>query len=134
MLGIDPGRSKCGLAYVNWAADPIVERSVVPTESLVVTVCRMLRQHPEVEVIVIGSGTGSRTLAKAVHEALPESKIALVDEVGTSVLARQRYLAANPPKGWKKLLPKGLLVPDEPIDDYAALILAERFLAGDHQR
>ena len=32
------------------------------------------------------------------------------------------------PKGIARLIPKGMRTPPEPIDDYAAVILAERYL------
>jgi RNase H-fold protein (predicted Holliday junction resolvase) len=55
--------------------------------------------------------------------------IALVDERETTLLARTRYFAAHPPTGWRRFVPRGMLLPPEPIDDFAAVLIAERFLA-----
>jgi RNase H-fold protein (predicted Holliday junction resolvase) len=128
VVAIDPGRSKCGLTFVEKSNTTHVERSIVPTERLIASLSILLRQHPEVTVILIGSGTGSATLARAIREALPMHQLIVVDEKGTSIIARQRYLEDNPPKGWMRFLPRGLRTPPEPYDDYAALLLAERYL------
>jgi hypothetical protein len=61
-------------------------------------------------------------------------RIVLVDEKGTSLLARERYLKENPPAGWRRLLPSGMQIPKEPYDDYAALLLAERYLSNPSNR
>jgi cysteine synthase len=108
-----------------------VERSIVPADSLVVTMSRLMRTHPEISAIIIGSGTGSGTLSRAVRESLPNVPVVMVDERGTSLLARERYMNDHPVRGWKRLIPPGLLVPPEPYDDYAALLLAERYLLSE---
>jgi hypothetical protein len=52
----------------------------------------------------------------------------VVDERETTLRARARYFQAHPPRGWKRLVPRGMLLPPCPIDDFAALLIAERFL------
>ena len=52
----------------------------------------------------------------------------MVDERATTLLARRRYFDANPPRGWKRLVPRGMLLPPRPIDDFAAVLIAERLL------
>ena len=63
--------------------------------------------------------------------------IHLVDEYETSREARGLYFAEHPPRGWRRLVPLGLQLPERPIDDYAAILIARRFLARgarlDHQ-
>jgi RNase H-fold protein (predicted Holliday junction resolvase) len=54
--------------------------------------------------------------------------VELVDERETSLLARARFFRDHPPRGWRRIVPRGMLLPDRPIDDYAALLIAERFL------
>jgi len=56
--------------------------------------------------------------------------VELVDERETTLLARARYFADHPPRGWRRLVPRGMLLPPRPIDDYAALLIAERYLKG----
>jgi RNase H-fold protein (predicted Holliday junction resolvase) len=128
VIAIDPGLVKCGLVLVVSDGDRRIERAVVSTAGLVVELSKLLRQNTEVDTIVIGSGTGSATLARAIRDMFPNITLTLVDEKGTSLLARQRYFKENPPKGWRKLIPCTLQLPQEPYDDYAALLLAERYL------
>jgi RNase H-fold protein (predicted Holliday junction resolvase) len=134
VISIDPGRSKCGLAYVEEREVLYVERSVIPTESVITTLFKLAAEHSGTDIIIIGSGTGSRTLVHAIKASFPQMRIVLVDEKGTSLLARERYLKENPPAGWRRLLPSGMQIPKEPYDDYAALLLAERYLSNPSNR
>ncbi len=52
----------------------------------------------------------------------------LVDESGTSLRARDRYWELWPLVGWRRWLPKGLIVPPDHLDAVAALILIEDYL------
>jgi len=53
-----------------------------------------------------------------------------VEEAHSTEEARNLYWQENPPQGWRKLMPLGMLVPDVPLDAYAAVILVRRFLEG----
>jgi RNase H-fold protein (predicted Holliday junction resolvase) len=55
----------------------------------------------------------------------------LVDERETTLRARARFFVDHPPRGWRRLVPRGMLLPDRPIDDYAALLIAERHLRAE---
>jgi hypothetical protein len=79
-------------------------------------------------MIVIGSGTNSKEIIHLVREDLPSIGILVVDEKETTLQARERYWEYNPRRGWRRLLPATLQVPPEPVDDFVALILAERVL------
>ena len=57
-----------------------------------------------------------------------DKKIVLFPEKFTTLDARKRYWIENPPKGLWKLVPEGLRLPPRPYDDYAAVLLGERFL------
>ena len=77
-------------------------------------------------MVAIGHGTNADVVSAVVRDAgLP---FALVDERETTLRARARFFADHPPRGWKRLIPRGMLLPDRPIDDYAALLIAERYL------
>ena len=52
----------------------------------------------------------------------------VVDEYYTTQLARKEYWQARPPKGWRRLLPVSMQVPPEPVDDFVAVLLAQRYL------
>ena len=54
--------------------------------------------------------------------------LAVVDEYRTTDAAREEYWRIHPPAGWRRLVPRGMLVPPEPVDDLAALILARAMI------
>ena len=124
VLAIDPGSAKCGVALVSEDGEPLY-RAVSPTEALMEEVRTLIgRYRPH--LLVMGRGTGSRALLNALKDAGLGLPIESVDEGYTTEEARKRFLAENPARGWKRLLPKALRTPDRPVDDYVALILAER--------
>ena len=75
---------------------------------------------------------GNRTAASLARERLRAAGVTrepeLVDEHHSSEEGRRRYFQANPPKGWRRLLPIGLQTPPKPYDDYVAILLAERYV------
>jgi RNase H-fold protein (predicted Holliday junction resolvase) len=98
----------------------------VPTGELRERVRTILPVHG-VAAIALGSGTNASEVRALIGEiGLP---IALVDERETTLRARARYFAAHPPTGWRRLVPLGMLLPPRPIDDFAAVLIAERYLA-----
>ncbi len=125
VLGIDPGTRKCGYAVVvSPGAEPL-ELGIVPTEEFAARVRDLvLRFAPR--AIALGAGTNTAPVA-AMLQGLP-LPVRAVDERETTLLARRRYFAANPPRGWRRLVPRGMLLPPRPIDDFAALLIAERFI------
>ncbi|MEQ1820961.1 MAG: pre-16S rRNA-processing nuclease YqgF [Fimbriimonadaceae bacterium] len=130
VLAIDPGSSKCGLALVERDAElnvKVLWRSITPRDQVLLRIEEAARIKP-FRFIVMGQGTSSRKLVEEVREKFPSAGILLIDESNTSVGARERYWENNPRKGWRKLLPASMQVPPEPVDDFAALILAERVL------
>lgn len=131
LLAIDPGSAKCGLALVHrdehdeihmiWHA--ILAPDKVPARAM------ELHQQHNFSLIVVGNGTRSRSLVESLREEMPSIGILVIDEKDTTMEARERYWEHNPRKGLRKLLPATLQVPPDAIDDYAALVLAERVLA-----
>ncbi len=134
LLAVDPGRAKCGLAVVAGPREEdqsprCLERAVVGTERLTLAVAAILRRRPEVCRILIGGGTNSATLRRALEAAFPQITLQTVDEFNTSARARQRFVQENPAPGWRRLLPPGLRSPEVPYDDYAAILLAEDYFS-----
>ena len=128
ILAVDPGREKCGLALVDETTGMIWQR-VVPAAELMTTVAHIVRQDA-VQTVVVGDRTGS-TRFKALWDQSglsAQARLVFVDEHMSSVEGRRRYLRDHPGKGLRCLLPIGLKTPDQPYDDYVAVILAERFL------
>lgn len=126
-LGIDPGRSKTGLALV--AADgSILALRIAATDSIVSELRAFVGQERP-EQIIMGNGTNSKAIGVAVQEVFPNTALALVGEAHSTEEARSLYWQENPPKGWRRLLPLGLQVPPEPLDAYAAVVQVRRWLA-----
>jgi len=131
VLAIDPGREKCGVAVVERGPDGgfrAVYRAAPDVESAPALIAEAARQYKP-DVILVGDGTNSAAFVRAV-EGLGPASVKVVDEKFTTLQARCRYFAENPPRGLRRLIPISLQTPPRPFDDYVAVILAERFLAG----
>jgi len=125
LLGIDPGTRKCGFAVVERLGAPPVDLSIVPLAAIADRLTSLIGTYP-IDRVAIGRGTNATEIVDAVRATgLP---FALVDERETTLLARARFFDDHPPRGWRRLIPRGMLLPDRPIDDYAALLIAERYL------
>ena len=123
VLAIDPGREKCGVAVL--ASDGrVLVQEVVATAALDAAVGELIRAYEP--NVIMGNGTTSADAKKRV-EALGVS-VTLVDEYRTTDAAKCAYWEAHPPRGWRRLMPRGMLVPPVPVDDFVAVILAQRFL------
>jgi RNase H-fold protein (predicted Holliday junction resolvase) len=125
VIGVDPGRSKAGYALLE-ASGVVVEAGVEPIERLAQRVQALAATRP-VRAIALGHGTN----AKPVRASLEPLGVPIhfVDEYETTRGARTLYFAEHPPRGWRRLIPLGLQMPDRAIDDYAAILIARRFLA-----
>ena len=127
VLAIDPGSKKSGIALVS-SEEGILRHTIVPVAE-VAGVCLNYCRETAVDEIIIGGSTGSKKVRQTVEDML-QRQVTVVDERHTTELAKRRYFAANPPRGWRRLLPQGLLYPPVPFDDYAAVVMAEAFIAG----
>ncbi|MGC9318038.1 MAG: pre-16S rRNA-processing nuclease YqgF [Armatimonadota bacterium] len=125
VVAVDPGRAKCGLAAV--AADGrVLGRRIVPADQVGRAAWQLATAH-QASTIVLGGRTGAGKAWERLRQAtsLP---IAELDEHMTTLQARRRYWRENPPPGLWRLVPTSLRVPPEAYDDWAAVILAERYL------
>ena len=130
-LGIDPGRSKTGLALVN-GAGKIVKLHIAESQNIDNEIVEFIKNSCPVH-IVLGNGTNSRNIGEAVKRVLNDVMVAVVEEAHSTEEARALYWQENPPKGLKKLIPLGMLVPPVPLDAYAAVILVRRFLEDNYE-
>jgi RNase H-fold protein (predicted Holliday junction resolvase) len=125
LLGVDPGTRKCGYAVIDRIDAPPLALGIVPLDEFAGRLTTLRTTFP-IDMVAIGHGTNAGTVSAVVGEAgLP---FALVDERETTLRARARFFADHPPRGWRRIVPRGMLLPDRPIDDYAALLIAERYL------
>jgi RNase H-fold protein (predicted Holliday junction resolvase) len=126
LLGVDPGTRKCGYAVVERIGAPPLALGIAPLAEFGAQLTVLRAEFP-IDMVAIGHGTNAGVVSNVVREAgLP---LALVDERETTLRARARFFADHPPRGWRRLVPRGMLLPDRPIDDYAALLIAERYLS-----
>lgn len=124
VLAIDPGRRKCGLAVVD-EAEACLAVEVVPLEALCEALRRLVAAHAPAE-LVLGNGTGHGEVSRRIRESLGSSlPLRIEEERFTTLEARELYFRRNPPRGWRRLLPRFLLLPDE-LDGWAAAVLALR--------
>ncbi len=123
---LDPGRNKCGLVRCNPERTTVIEARIEPAEACLQRLSAWQREG--LEGVVLGDGTGSgpwpgqlRQLGLAVE---------VVNERGSTLAARDRYWELLPPRGWRRLLPRGLRLPPRPVDDVVAQLLLERWLGA----
>ena len=128
VIGVDPGRSKCGLAVVGSRSGALA-RAVVAVSTLADTVRALVGAFAP-SVIVVGGGTGAKSAKCALETMSLGIPIETVDEKFTSLDAKARFFKENPPRGLRRLIPVSLQTPRVPYDDYVAVLLAERYIAA----
>jgi RNase H-fold protein (predicted Holliday junction resolvase) len=129
VAALDPGRSKCGLVLSDPQRRAIRQALVLPPDQALSLLADWRRQ--ELTLVVLGNGTGHQRWLEQLEPWLP---VALVDERGTTLAARQRYWQIEPARGWRRLLPAGLRHPPRDWDDVVAQLLLERWLGHDLER
>lgn len=100
-------------------------RAITPLEELRATLEACIQQHAPGRFLV-GAGTGAKRLLPHLQAWFPAIRWELFPERDTTLQARELYFQYHPPRGWRRLLPKGMRVPPEPYDDYAALAIIYR--------
>ena len=126
VLGIDPGTRKVGIAVVD-AGGNALEIAIEPLEEVGIRVQALIGRY-SIDAIAMGKGTNAAALAEKLGNlGIP---IGYVDERETTLKARSLYFADHPPRGWRRLIPLGMQLPPRPIDDYAAVLIARRYLEG----
>ncbi|MFP4197977.1 MAG: Holliday junction resolvase RuvX [Halanaerobium sp.] len=127
LLALDPGRDKVGTAVLSFAGQER-EKTIVKKEELIDHLKEIFK-HYQIREIVIGSGTGAQAVKKMLNSNFPEMKISLVEEKFTTEEAQTRYLEEKPMSNYEKLLRKIVSWKvKKPLDDYAALIIGEKYL------
>ena len=126
IAAIDPGREKCGIAILDDSGE-VVEHSVIATAWLTEELGERMHQYAP-SMLVIGNGTSSRKAQESIRAAFPKLQIIETDEYRTTDDAKIAYWKDNPPTGWRRFFPTSMQVPPVPVDDYAAIILGQRYL------
>jgi len=125
VLGVDPGTRKAGYALLG-PDGSVLTAGIEEIGSFQARARALIAEHAVV-AIALGGGTNADGLqAELASLGVP---VWLVDERETTLRARALYFADHPPRGWRRLLPLGMQVPPRPVDDYAAVLIARRYLA-----
>lgn len=125
ILAIDPGSKKCGVAILR--SGSILERLIV-TKPLLIDAIQTLQNNYEIDLLVLGSGTQSNAIKDELEKLKIQLPIVFVPEINTTIMARKLYWQLNPPKGLWRIVPTSLRLPPVPVDDLAAVVIAQEFL------
>ncbi len=127
ILGFDPGRDKCGIAVMG-VDRQIRYHQVIEAKDVIQTIEKLCDAYP-ISLLVFGNQTTSEEWhTKLLQQLSAALRLVSVDERYSTLEARDRYWKMYPPKGFYKLMPKGMRSPPRAIDDIVAIILIERYL------
>lgn len=127
ILAIDPGKNKCGTAVLDESGN-VLERKGLERHELSNLVLFFISKY-RIATIVIGQSASGKEVERELLKLDLRTNLIFIPEKDSTRQARQRYWKENPPPGWLRFIPTSLRVPPVPVDDYAAVILAERYLA-----
>lgn len=128
IMAVDPGREKCGLAVLDDSAK-VLEKRICTASQIADEVSGLVLKY-RITTLVLGDSTGSNSVKKSISRLELSANLVFVPEKNSSFEARKRYFKENPPQGLWRFVPSSLLTPKVPIDDFAAVILGERYLKG----
>jgi RNase H-fold protein (predicted Holliday junction resolvase) len=127
LLALDPGSYKVGTAVLDYQAQE-KEKTIVKIEELVDHLKEIFKIY-QIDEIIIGNGTGAEKIIEILKNNFEAKKIKLVEEEFTTEEAQARYLKEKPMSNYEKLLRKVVNWKlKKPLDDYAALIIGEKYL------
>jgi RNase H-fold protein (predicted Holliday junction resolvase) len=126
ILGLDPGRDKCGVAVINSQQEVIYHQVINSAKAI--AIIQQLVQKYAINLIVMGDGTTSKTWQQQIESNVPMVVVTTINETNSTLEARDRYWVMYPPTGLQRLIPQGLRTPPRPVDDLVAIILLERYL------
>ena len=126
LVGLDPGRAKCGLVLVDPEQRLVLEGVVLPVSRVIDQLTTWSKQGG-VGLILLGNGTSSKQWQPSLRRL---ASVDVVEEQGTTLRARERYWQLWPARGWRKLLPRGMRVPPGDLDAVAALVMVEDHLGS----
>lgn len=134
ILAIDPGQDKAGLALTDGAGEPlwlgILSVENFKDEFREFISSELAGSGEALEAVVIGDGTGSEELEKILGAVLKSDlRFIKINEWGSTDQAVKLYRQYETTGLLKNIFYKIFKWrPEEPIDQYAALVLARRYL------
>ncbi len=125
LLAVDPGHTKSGIAVISGSGE-VLYHDIIPSSMLGETVDVIARSH-NATTILVGDGTTAEQAIVQIAQFCSRDRIVCVPEAGTTLEARARYWSDNPPGCAMMLIPAGMRIPPRPVDDYAAIVIADRY-------
>jgi len=128
ILAIDPGTSKIGWALVD-RLGKVAGQGILPVADWESQLAELVDLR-QVGVVVIGDGTNRMNIEVRLTRLLPQAPVTRVSEKSSTVDAwqlKRRERAGRGLFGWLWFTVKQLFS-TEPVDDYAARVLAMRYL------
>lgn len=127
IIAIDPGKDKVGVAVFH-SKIGVKEQTIIPADKLT-SHLKIIFEHYKIDEIVLGNGTEAKKIEKRIKLIAKDKPIQIVDERSTTEEAEARYLKDKPMSKLEKLLRRFVSWrPKAPVDDYAAVIIAEKYL------
>jgi RNase H-fold protein (predicted Holliday junction resolvase) len=130
ILAIDPGTAKIGFAVTDQSGRS-AKQGILPYQDWERRLAE-LASLGQIRIVVIGDGTNRVNIEQGLSRLLPQVPIVAVDEKGSTVdawrLKRETEAGTSPFKQFVFTLRQ--LFSPVPVDDYAALVLALRFVQG----
>lgn len=124
ILAFDPGRQKIGFVVYDYQKG-IVQRGIIDLKQTTSIISEIYQKY-QIEMTLIGDGTGYKNLQQYFIDNHISFKI--IEEKNSTQQARRLFFEKNPPRGLRRMLPRGLQTPAVPYDDYAAQIILEKYL------
>ena len=124
VLGIDPGKSKCGLVLAQINEKKVYEATVLNSEFLEDYI-KNLNNVEDISKIIIGDGTTSKEIKEKLN--FFKKEIITFDEKNTTYRAKKRYFELFPINGLKFLIPREVFILNKNLDAISALIILEDY-------
>jgi RNase H-fold protein (predicted Holliday junction resolvase) len=126
LLALDPGSDKCGYAVLTYQRELLV-KGIAYLGELGRLLPDLVKRYQPV-LIILGSGTAAKVVKELVLDLQLNLEIKYGNERNSTLEGRDRYFLDHPPTGLWRLVPLSLQIPPCDVDDYAALIIGERYL------
>ena len=124
VLGIDPGKSKCGLVLAQINEKKVYEATVLNSE-LLEDYIKKLNNVEDISKIIIGDGTTSKETKEKLN--FLKKEIITFEEKNTTYRAKKRYFELFPITGLKFLIPREVFILNKNLDAISALIILEDY-------
>src|SRR6056297_2653805 len=125
LIGIDPGRNKCGIAVMGQESK-VLFKKIVDTSNLSREIEKLLSKY-SIDKCILGNGTYADKVFNILQLLVDEKKIIFIEEENSTYIAEQRYLEEHPPLGLNFLNKIIKVKPKRPLDDYVAVVLVEKY-------